>query len=191
MKRNLIVMAVGVVLMSVLLAIAVYRKVYPFHPAPGLAKGQMAPEFILTDTQGHAVKLSELRGKAVVLNFWATWCPPCKEEIPWFVDVQTRYAAQGVQVIGVSMDDARDHDDVIKFAAEQHINYPILFGQETVAQRYGGVDYLPTTYYIDRDGVVVERVFGQPGDRKEIDQAVQQLLSARPPREQPAANGLH
>jgi thiol-disulfide isomerase/thioredoxin len=131
---------------------------------------------VLNDLQGHAVKLSDLRGKAVVLNFWATWCPPCKEEIPYFVEMQKRYGAQGLQVVGVATD-YEDAKDVAKFASDEAINYPILLGQEAVAQQYGGLDYLPTTFYIDRNGRVVDRVFGLPG-REAIEQNVQRTMAA-------------
>ena len=142
------------------------------------AKGRSAPDFVLTDLQGHALKLSDLRGKAVVLNFWATWCPPCKAEIPWFVQMQKQYGAQGLQVVGVNMDDG-DQSDVQKFAAANSINYPILFGQDKVAEAYGGIDYLPTTFYIDRNGVVLDRVFGERA-RAEIEQNVKRVIASKP-----------
>jgi peroxiredoxin len=179
-KRKIVVFAVMVLAVAVLLAVAIYHKSHPFTPPAGVSQGHPAPDFTLTDTQGHAVTLSQLHGKTVVLNFWATWCPPCQDEIPWFVDMQRQYGAQGVQVVGISMDDPRDHNDVIKFAAKKGVNYPILFGQQSVADLYGGVEYLPTTYYINRDGVVVERVFGQPGSRDEVERAVKLALAARP-----------
>jgi cytochrome c biogenesis protein CcmG/thiol:disulfide interchange protein DsbE len=140
--------------------------------------GHDAPDFVLTDLKGNPVKLSDLRGKAVVLNFWATWCPPCKEEIPWLVDLQKRYGAQGLQIVGINMDDG-DHKDVVKFASENSINYPVLFGQDKVADLYGGIDYLPTTFYIDRNGVVLDRVFGQP-ERGEIEKNIQRAIATTP-----------
>jgi peroxiredoxin len=142
------------------------------------AKGHDAPDFVLTDLQGKSVKLSDLRGKAVVLNFWATWCPPCKAEIPWFVEMQKRYGSQGLQVVGVSMDDG-DQKDVEKFVAENSVNYPILLGKEKVAEEYGGIDYLPTTFYIDRSGVVMDRIFGQP-ERDEIEKNVKRAIASKP-----------
>jgi cytochrome c biogenesis protein CcmG/thiol:disulfide interchange protein DsbE len=140
--------------------------------------GHDAPDFVLTDLQGHTVKLSDLRGKAVVLNFWATWCPPCKEEIPWLVDLQKRYGSQGLQIVGINMDDG-DPKDVVKFASENSINYPVLFGQDKVSDLYGGIDYLPTTFYIDRNGVVLDRVFGQP-ERGEIEKNIQRAIATTP-----------
>lgn len=184
MKRKVVVFGVMVVVLAGLLLLAKFRDKFPAgHRASSTAaaKGHDAPDFVLTDLQGHSLKLSDLRGKAVVLNFWATWCPPCKEEIPWFVELQKRYGAQGLQVVGVSMDDG-DQKDVEKFAAENSINYPVLLGKDTVAEQYGGIEYLPTTFYIDRNGVVMDRVFGQPG-RDEIEQSVERAIaSASKPR---------
>jgi peroxiredoxin len=181
-KRKIVVFAVMVVVVAGLLMLARFQGKFPGgHRAPAgvAAKGHEAPDFVLTDLQGHALKLSDLRGKAVVLNFWATWCPPCKEEIPWFVELQRRYGAEGLQIVGVSMDDDSDQKDVAKFATEHSINYPVLFGKESVAGAYGGIDYLPTTFYIDRNGMVLDRVFGQPG-RNEIEQNIQRALASKP-----------
>jgi peroxiredoxin len=181
LKRKVVVFTTMVVVLAGLLLLARFQDKLPRARAATIAtKGQRAPDFTLTDLQGHAVKLSDLRGKAVVLNFWATWCPPCKQEIPWFVDMQNRYGGQGLQVIGVAMDDG-GQKDVVKFAAENAINYPVLMGQENVAMQYGGIEYLPTTFYIDRNGIVVDRVFGQPGNRDEIEQNVKRVI-ARTPR---------
>jgi peroxiredoxin len=183
-KRKIVVFALMVVVVAGLLMLGKFKGKFPAGRARASAaavKGYDAPDFVLSDLQGHAIKLSDLRGKAVVLNFWATWCPPCKEEIPWFVELQKRYGSQGLQIVGVSMDDG-DQKDVAKFAAENRINYPVLLGKETVADQYGGIDYLPTTFYIDRNGVVMDRVFGQPG-RAEIEQSVKRAIaSASKPR---------
>lgn len=182
MKRKVIIFGLMVVIVAGLLLMEKFKGKLPAggsRPAATSFKGHDAPDFVLTDLQGHSLKLSDLRGKAVVLNFWATWCPPCKEEIPWFVELQKRYAADGLQVVGVSMDDDSDQKAVAKFAAENSINYPVLLGKEKVAEQYGGIDYLPTTFYIDRNGVVMERVFGQPG-RSEIEQNVKKAIASKP-----------
>ncbi len=184
-KRNIVVLAAMVVVVAGLLFLAKFQKKFSAGQhlsgsgaATVAAKGHDAPDFVLTDLQGKTLKLSDLRGKAVVLNFWATWCPPCKAEIPLFVELQKRYGAQGLQIVGVSMDDG-DQNDVEKFAAENSINYPILFGKEKVAEQYGGIEYLPTTFYIDRSGVVIARVFGQP-ERAEIEQNVKRAIASKP-----------
>jgi peroxiredoxin len=112
-----------------------------------------APDFTLQDANGTPVKLSDYRGKAVLLNFWATWCGPCTIETPWFVQFQQEFKSRGLAVIGVSMDE--DGWKAIKpFVAEHKINYPILLGNDAVTQLYGGVDSLPTTFVIGRDGRV-------------------------------------
>ena len=175
LKRNVVVFGVMVVVLAGLLSMAVYRRHMP-HTGEVAAKGKPAPEFTLTDLAGHPVALSSLRGKVVLLNFWATWCPPCKQEIPWFVEMQKRYGAQGLQVVGINMDDAGDLKDVARFAAENGVNYPILIGQEAVAQQYGGIDSLPTTFYLDRKGGVVERFIGQPNGQDEVEKSIRLAL---------------
>src|ERR1700751_1230777 len=121
--------------------------------------GKPAPDFTLQTLDGKNVTLSSLRGKAVLLNFWATWCGPCKVEMPWFVELQKEYGSQGLQIVGVAMDDS-SAQDIQAFVKEMGVNYPILIGKEAVGQAYGGVDVLPTTFFIDRSGAIVAREFG-------------------------------
>jgi peroxiredoxin len=129
---------------------------------PGLSvsnvKGKPAPDFTLPTIDGKEVKLSDLRGKAVLVNFWATWCGPCKVEIPWFLDLQKQYGSQGLVILGIAMDD--NPDVVPKFAQEMKIDYPILLGNEKVAEQYGGVEGLPQTFYVGRDGKIIRKVAG-------------------------------
>lgn len=141
----------------------------------GDAKGKLAPDFELKDLAGKNVRLSDYHGKVVLLNFWATWCPPCKEEMPWFVDLQQRYGAQGLQVIGVAMDDS-DQKTIESFAKRLGVNYPVLRGKESVAQAYGDVQFLPDTFYIGRDGKIVSHVQGLI-NRKEIEEQVKKALA--------------
>ena len=142
-------------------------------------KGKPAPDFQLKDLDGKNVRLSDLRGKAVLLNFWATWCPPCKIEMPWFVDLQKQYGPQGLQIVGVAMDEGNAHDAVAKFAKEMGLNYPVLLGNDKIADQYGGVDALPTTFYIGRDGKIVTRVFGLVS-HSEIEDNVRAALKQGP-----------
>jgi peroxiredoxin len=137
-------------------------------------QGQLAPDFSLASLDGKTVKLSDFRGKAVLLNFWATWCEPCKIEMPWFVDLQKKYGPQGLQVVGVAMDDASPKD-IAEFAQKMSVNYPVLVGKEAVGDQYGGIPYLPSTFYIGRDGKVVDRVFGLVS-RSEIEGNIQKAL---------------
>ena len=125
----------------------------------GGVRGQVAPDFELQALDHKNVKLSDFRGKAVLLNFWATWCGPCKIEMPWFVELQKEYGSQGLQIVGVAMDDATDAE-IGKFTHEMGVNYPILLGKESVGESYGGVNVLPTTFFVDRDGKLVAREFG-------------------------------
>ena len=122
--------------------------------------------------------LSDFRGKAVLLNFWATWCPPCKVEIPWFIDLQKQYGPQGFVVLGVAMDDA-GRDTILKFDNDMNINYPVLQGTETVGDAYGGVESLPTSFYIDREGKIVSRVLGLRS-HGEVEANIQRALERRP-----------
>ena len=130
--------------------------------ANGSAKGQLignvAPNFVLQTLDGKNLKLSDLRGKAVLLNFWATYCGPCKIEMPWFVELQKEYGPQGFQIVGVANDDA-SAEDIAKFAKEMGINYPILIGKDSVSDSYK-VSVLPTTFFLDRDGKLIAREFG-------------------------------
>jgi len=128
-------------------------------PKNGQVMEGVAPDFELNSLDGRSLKLSSLRGKAVLLNFWATYCGPCKVEMPWFVELQNEYGPQGFQIIGVAMDDAST-EDIAKFAKDMGVNYPILIGKEAVGQSYGGVNVLPTTFFLDRNGKVIAREFG-------------------------------
>lgn len=110
-----------------------------------------AADFTLKDANGNSIKLSDYRGKVVLLNFWATWCGPCQLEIPWFIEFQQQYKSKGLQVLGVSMDD--DGWAAVKpYIAQHKINYPIVLGNDSVSQLYGGIDSLPTTFIIDQEG---------------------------------------
>lgn len=134
------------------------------EPAPTVkpeASRKAAPEFSLKDDSGRAVHLSDYRGRVVLLNFWATWCGPCKVEIPWFIQFQRAYRDRGLAVLGVSMDEA-GWDAVRPYAAGHHINYPVLLSTPEIAQLYAGMTVLPTTYLIDRQGRVERVQFGLP-----------------------------
>ncbi len=138
-------------------------------------KDEQAPDFTLQSINGETIRLSDFRGKAVLLNFWATWCAPCRIEMPWFVEMQDRYAAEGLQVVGVAMDDSSPND-IEKFANDLRVNYPILVGEDTVGNAYGGLQFLPATFYIGRDGKVVDKVFGLK-TRNEIEEDIKKALA--------------
>lgn len=112
-----------------------------------------APDFTLKDANGKTVTLSEYKGKVVLLNFWATWCGPCKIEIPWFMDFEQQYKDRGFAVLGVSMDE--DGWEAVKpYVEEKRINYRVALGNDSVGDLYGGIESLPTTFVIDREGRV-------------------------------------
>jgi peroxiredoxin len=135
-----------------------------------------APDFALKDGDGKLVHLSDYRGRVVLLDFWATWCGPCKIEIPWFEDFQRKNQERGFAVLGVSMDD--EGWQVIKpFATSAKMNYRVLIGNDQTAQLYGGIDALPTTFLIDREGRIAAVHVGLV-DRKEFENGIEQLLQA-------------
>lgn len=135
-----------------------------------------APDFALKDSDGKLVHLADYRGKVVLLDFWATWCSPCKIEIPWFEEFQRQHQGKGFAVIGVSMDD--EGWEVVKpFLDHLKVNYRILIGNDQTAALYGGIDALPTTFLIDREGKIAAVHVGLV-DRKEFENGIEQLLEA-------------
>ena len=138
-----------------------------------------APDFALKDADGKVVHLSDYKGKVVLLDFWATWCGPCKIEIPWFMEMQRRNKDRGFEVLGVAMDD-EGWEAVKPFAATLGINYRLVIGNDSTAQMYGGVDALPTTFLIDRTGKIAAVHVGLAA-KKDFEDGVEQLLNAAAP----------
>jgi peroxiredoxin len=133
-----------------------------------------APEFNLTDANGASVKLADYKGKVVLLNFWATWCGPCKVEIPWFMEFEQQYKDRDFAVLGVSFDD--DGWKSVKPYVEQHkINYRIMIGSDELGQLYGNVDALPTSFIIDREGRIAARHEGLV-DKQDYQNEILKLL---------------
>jgi cytochrome c biogenesis protein CcmG/thiol:disulfide interchange protein DsbE len=132
-----------------------------------------APQFTLQDLNGKPVKLSDFKGKVVILDFWATWCPPCRAEIPNFVELQKEYGKQGLAVVGISLDD--NPAGVVDFAKAQGINYPIVMGDQDVAAAYGGVEAIPTTFVIDPAGNIVNKHVGYT-EKAEFEAEIKKLL---------------
>jgi peroxiredoxin len=135
-----------------------------------------APDFTLKDADGKTVHLSEYRGKVVLLDFWATWCDPCRLEIPWFIDLQRKNKDRGFEVLGVSMDD--EGWEVVKpFMKSVGMNYRVVIGNDETTQVYGGVDSLPSTFLIDRQGKIAAIHIGLTS-RKVFEDGVEELLHA-------------
>lgn len=158
--------------------------------APGiLGYGTPAPNFTLQTLDGKNLSLADLRGKAVLINFWATWCGPCKIETPWLVEMQNQYGSAGLQVVGVAMDDS-DKDEIEKFAKDMGVNYPVLMGKEAVGDAYGGVAALPESFFVGRDGKIVDRIIGLKG-RSEIEDSVKKALSTEAAKNEAPGQVLH
>jgi peroxiredoxin len=171
----LIVVAMVIALM-LLFGFSLARRPSPTEASSSGLTNRPAPDFTLQSLDGTTVHLSDYRGQAVVLNFWATWCGPCKIEMPWFVELQKQYGPQGLQLVGVAMDDASPKD-IQSFAKEMGVNYPILVGKETVGQAYGGIPFMPETFYIDRNGKIVENAFGLKSKR-EIEDDMKKIIAS-------------
>ena len=139
------------------------------------ASGNAAPDFTVTDIDGKKFALSDSKGKVVLLDFWATWCTPCRAEIPHFVEMQQKYGPQGFQVIGISMDD--DAKPVKEFYRQFNMNYPVAVGDDKLAQSFGGVLGLPVNFIIDREGRIHAKYLGAT-DVSVIDKAVSELLNS-------------
>jgi thiol-disulfide isomerase/thioredoxin len=146
-----------------------------------------APDFALQSIYGETVHLSDFRGKVVLLYFWATWCAPCKIEMPWFVELQNQYGPEGLQIVGISLDEDASPADVAEFADSMRANYPILIGNEIVSKAYGGVPVLPMAFFIAREGKVVDKIIGIKS-KAEIGDAIKKALNPGSPTNQAPAS---
>ena len=141
-------------------------------------RGKRAPEFNLRTVDGKKVSLSDYKGKAVLINFWATWCAPCKIEMPWLVALRSQYAPQGFEILGVNEDDAgTPRAKLAKFGQEQGLNYPLLVGDDSMSRKYGGVEFLPTSYFVGRDGKIVAETAGLVS-KSEVEASIKKALAA-------------
>lgn len=138
---------------------------------------QEAPDFTLTDIEGKQITLSDYKGKVILLDFWATWCGPCKMEIPSFIQLQNDYK-DDIVVLGVSLDQGGP-SAVVPFAEKMNINYPIVYGNGTVVQAYGGVRGIPTTFVIDQDFNIHRKYVGYQ-DHQVFENDILELTGLQP-----------
>jgi cytochrome c biogenesis protein CcmG/thiol:disulfide interchange protein DsbE len=147
-------------------------------------QGKPAPPFTLEDLSGNQHSLADYKGHALAINFWATWCAPCKVETPWLIDLRNQYAAQGFEVLAISADDidrkdprkfSEEKQEIARFVQKMHMPYPVLIDGGSVADPYDGLDALPTTFFLNRNGVVVAAQMGMT-TKDELDRNIKKAL---------------
>ena len=146
-------------------------------PIPAL-QGKVAPAFTLVDLDGKKVSLADYKGKPVLVNFWATWCAPCKLEMPWFEEFHQKYA--DLVILGVAADDA-PKPAIVSTAKKLGVTYPVLLVDGKVEEAYGGVAYLPESFYVGRDGKVMIETAGlssESGGKDEIGANIRKLIAS-------------
>jgi peroxiredoxin len=184
LKRDPVILIVLAMMASVLLVYGFSsalngHALSPEELAAVKMRGQAAHDFQLKTTTGNTIHLADLRGRAVVLNFWSTTCEPCKVEMPWLVELQGQYGPQGLQILGMAYDPS-DVEDIAGYVTRMGIDYPVLVGTERertdVANSYGGIPFLPETFYIGRDGRLVEKTIGLK-TKDEIENSIRNALA--------------
>jgi len=147
-----------IIILAVFTAFILFKWIDRIHRGPEVVY-RPAPDFTLLDINGNDIKLSDFKGQVIILDFWATWCPPCKAEIPHFIELYDEYNSEGLEIIGVSLD-WNAQRLLGPFVEENNINYRLLIGDEEVTNLYGGIMSIPTTFIIDRDGGIRNRYIG-------------------------------
>lgn len=186
MKRTLIILITAV---AVIGGAWVLQNTWLKGAGAGSSSGNLpdAPDVTFTMLDGKTVSLADYRGQVVLVNFWATWCGPCRIEMPWFIEFQRKYAEQGFTILGVAMDDnpavvgpwlQNERFDVDGQPAA--LNYPILIGNDAIADRFGGIIGMPTTLVISRDGKIAKRFIGLVSHDKIVAEIEKQLAAPVP-----------
>jgi thiol-disulfide isomerase/thioredoxin len=148
--------------------------------------GRPAPQFSLEDLSGRKVSLDDYKGKAVLINFWATWCGPCKVETPWLVDLRNQYSSKGFEILGVSTDDidptdpkafSQEKKEIADFVDRMHMPYPVLIDGDSLSKPYGGLDAMPTSIFVDREGKIVAATMGITS-KDDIEANIQKALKS-------------
>ena len=133
-----------------------------------------APDLALPDASGHIVHMTDFQGKVVLLDFWATWCGPCRTETPWLSELYNQYKSDGFTILGISMDD--NWTPVKPFLARYNVPYPVVLGNDALTAGFGKLDALPVAYFVDRRGRVAATHVGA-GSRKQFQQIIESLLN--------------
>jgi cytochrome c biogenesis protein CcmG/thiol:disulfide interchange protein DsbE len=136
--------------------------------------GKKAAEFTLTDINGARKSLSDFKGKVIILDFWATWCPPCRQEIPHFISLYDQYKGQGLEIIGIALDNG-GAGVVSAFSGRNKINYTVLLGNDEVSDLYGGIAAIPTTFILDKDGNIRKKYIGY-NEKEVFERDIKELL---------------
>jgi len=194
MVRSRLVLGAGVAFLAALLWFGLTRGFRPStsHAGAkdaekiGFGVGEYAPDFELHSVDGVSFKLSALRGQPVVVNFWGTWCAPCKVEIPWLVELDQRYGSQGVKIVGVAMESGSP-EEITKFAQEHGMKYRIVLGDSGTANEYGGVRFMPQSFFIGKDGRIAKETTGLT-DQKDREDGMKALLVDKGPWQSPRAH---
>lgn len=165
--KNLIYTVLGIVIIAVFFIInnsqsePAQGPYPPYYDASAKVKQpRTAPEFVLTSTDGKKLKLSDYKGKVVILDFWATWCPPCRKGIPDLVDLKKQYKSKEFEIIGIALDQEDTKADIIPFIKSYGINYPVVYFDMKVIQAYGNIQNIPTSFVIDKEGRIVASYVG-------------------------------
>ena len=189
MKKTAFILVIVAVLVAVVYYVDKKTRLQPAaanmtSPEPGAAAaGKPAPDFSAQNLDGKDVTLADYKGKVVLVNFWATWCDPCRIEIPWLIDMQNKYGSKGFTVLGIAMDD-EGKSVVAPFLAKERfdvngeklpMNYPIVIGNDDIADKFGGLFGYPTSVLISPDGKIVKRITGIISE-DEITKAIEDLL---------------
>ncbi|MFC7391521.1 thiol-disulfide oxidoreductase ResA [Scopulibacillus cellulosilyticus] len=169
-RKRLIIRTVIILALVLAVGFTIYQI---FNKDKTVETGDRAPDFALTDFNGHQVKLSDLKGKAVMLNFWASWCDPCKKEMPYIENVYKTMNKKKVVILAVNIEES--HFAIQNFLSKHHITFPIVMDKNRDVTDAYGIGPIPTTFFINKDGMVEEKVVGSMPSEKYIRQKLSKI----------------